>query len=92
MILCVLCIVLIYIATLNTLLKFKQDRVILGIYRHGDRTTTVNSQEESSLLQDFGNILESGGSTIIISPEIQRVKFSKNFWNVAFSASATLTG
>ncbi|KAF8960909.1 6-phosphogluconate dehydrogenase [Flammula alnicola] len=67
------------------------DRLALGIYRPGDYTTTVNSPEESSLLKDFGNILETGGTTITIVPEIQRTKFNKNFWNVAFSSLTTLT-
>ncbi|KDR77133.1 hypothetical protein GALMADRAFT_120230 [Galerina marginata CBS 339.88] len=67
------------------------DRVTLGVYRHQDRTTTVNSHEEAALLNDFGHILETGGSTITILPEIQRMKFNKNFWNVAFSSVSTLT-
>jgi len=67
------------------------DRVILGVYRYKDYTTTTNTPEESQLLQDFGNILETGGSDIRIVPEVQRMKFAKNFWNVAFSSFATLT-
>ncbi|KAF8895909.1 ketopantoate reductase PanE/ApbA-domain-containing protein [Gymnopilus junonius] len=68
------------------------DRVALGVYRHGDRTTTVNTAEESVLLHDFGDLLQAGGSTVTVLTEVQRMKFNKNFWNVAFSASATLTG
>ena len=45
----------------------------------------------SQLLQDFGNILETGGSDIEIVPEIQRMKFLKDCWNVVFSSLATLT-
>ncbi|KAF8805558.1 6-phosphogluconate dehydrogenase C-terminal domain-like protein [Phlegmacium glaucopus] len=67
------------------------DRVILGVYRYKDYTTTMNTPEESQLLQDFGNILETGGSDVRIVPEIQRMKFAKNSWNVAFSSFATLT-
>ncbi|KAF5325539.1 hypothetical protein D9619_009858 [Psilocybe cf. subviscida] len=67
------------------------NRLALGVYRHENYTATENSPEEASLLQDIGNILEKGGATISIVPEIQRVKFSKNFWNVAFSSIATLT-
>lgn len=63
----------------------------MGVYRHENYTTTVNSPEEASLLQDIGGILEKGGASTSIVPEIQRVKFSKNFWNVAFSSIATLT-
>jgi len=65
------------------------DRVTLGVYRHMDCTTEENTPEESALLQDFGTILETGGTTLTIVPEIQRMKFAKNFWNIAF---ATLTG
>ena len=68
-----------------------QDRVTLGVYRHMDRTTEVNTPEESTLLHDFGSILEAGGTTLTIVPEIQRMKFAKNIWNVAFASFATLT-
>jgi len=67
------------------------DRVTLGVYRHMNRTTEVNTPEESELLQDFGSILEAGGTTLTIVPEIQRMKFAKNIWNVAFGSFATLT-
>ncbi|TFK31810.1 ketopantoate reductase PanE/ApbA-domain-containing protein [Crucibulum laeve] len=68
------------------------DRLSLGVYRHGDFTTTTNTNEEAALLDDIGGILKAGGSTITIVPEIQRMKFSKNFWNVAFSSITTLSG
>ncbi|KAF8895908.1 6-phosphogluconate dehydrogenase [Gymnopilus junonius] len=67
------------------------DRVSIGVYRHEDRTTTVNTAEESSLLKDFADILETGGGTVNIVPEVQRVKFSKNLWNISFSGITTLT-
>ncbi|KAF8888888.1 ketopantoate reductase PanE/ApbA-domain-containing protein [Infundibulicybe gibba] len=54
-------------------------RLALGVYRHNDYTTTVNTPEED------------GGSTIQIVPEVQRMKFRKNLWNVAFASFATLT-
>ena len=56
-----------------------------------DRTTEVNTPEESALLHDFGSILEAGGTTLTIVPEIQRMKFAKNIWNVVFASFATLT-
>ncbi|KAH7912487.1 ketopantoate reductase PanE/ApbA-domain-containing protein [Hygrophoropsis aurantiaca] len=68
------------------------DRVTLGVYRHDDHLTTVNSEEEEVLLKDFGTMLQKGGSELIIVPEIQRVKFAKNLWNITFSSFATLTG
>jgi 2-dehydropantoate 2-reductase len=37
-------------------------------------------------------MIEKGGSTAKIVPEIQRLKFTKNLWNLAFSAISTLTG
>ncbi|KAG7095759.1 hypothetical protein E1B28_006464 [Marasmius oreades] len=67
------------------------DRVSLGIYRHNDYTTSENSPEEADILNGIAEVLEKGGSTVKIVPEIQRVKFSKNFWNVAFSSFSTLT-
>ena len=63
----------------------------LGIYRQ-DCTTTTNTVTEEHILTEFHNMLEKGGSTAEIVPEIQRVKFIKNLWNVAFSAIATLVG
>lgn len=51
----------------------------------------MNSPEESALLEDLGKLFGTGGTTISILPEIQRIKFNKNFWNVAFSSFATLT-
>ncbi|KAE9390643.1 6-phosphogluconate dehydrogenase C-terminal domain-like protein [Gymnopus androsaceus JB14] len=48
--------------------------------------------KETAILDGIASILAKGGSTVSVVPEIQRKKFSKNFWNVAFSASATLTG
>ncbi|TFK29441.1 6-phosphogluconate dehydrogenase C-terminal domain-like protein [Coprinopsis marcescibilis] len=67
------------------------DRVTIGIYRYNDRTTVVNSAEEQAILDEFSGILKAGGSDVTIVPEIQRMKFVKNFWNVAFSSFATLT-
>ncbi|KDR77134.1 hypothetical protein GALMADRAFT_246353 [Galerina marginata CBS 339.88] len=67
------------------------DRVKIGLHRHQDQIATVNSPREAALLKDFGNILETGGSTITIVPEIKMIKFNKNFWNVAFSSVGTLT-
>ncbi|KII92999.1 hypothetical protein PLICRDRAFT_376006 [Plicaturopsis crispa FD-325 SS-3] len=68
------------------------DRVSMGLYRKGDYTTTTNSPAEASLLSEFGELLETGGTTLTIVPEIQRLKFAKNFWNLSFSSLATLTG
>lgn len=63
----------------------------MGLYR-ADRTITTNTPSEQNLLTEFLEMLTKGGSTAKIVPEIQRVKFSKNFWNVAWSSLATLTG
>jgi len=67
------------------------DRVTLGVYRHEDHLTTTNKPVEKALLDDFGGMLEKGGTTLTIVPEIQRMKFAKNLWNVAFSSLSTLT-
>lgn len=37
-------------------------------------------------------MLSKGGSIATVVPEIQRVKFSKNVWNISFSSFATLVG
>ena len=57
-----------------------------------DRTTVVNTPEELALLQDFGTMLETGGTTLTIVPEIQRMKFAKNIWNVVIASFSTLSG
>lgn len=62
------------------------------MYRHNDFTTTVNTPRETAILDGIASILSKGGSTVSVVTEIQRKKFSKNFWNVAFSSLATLTG
>jgi len=68
------------------------DRVSLGVYRP-DCTITSNTPAEEAILTDFSDILEKGGSTVTIVPEIQRVKFVKNLqWNLSLSAIATLVG
>ncbi|KAH7920191.1 6-phosphogluconate dehydrogenase C-terminal domain-like protein [Leucogyrophana mollusca] len=76
----------------NVVIHNHFDRVSLGMYRHGDHLTTTNSAEETAVLEDFGTMLDRGGTTLTIVPEIQRVKFAKNFWNIAFSSFSTLTG
>jgi hypothetical protein len=63
----------------------------MGIYRP-DCTITTNTVAEELILAEFYNMLEKGGSTVKIVPEIQRVKFIKNLWNVSFSAITTLVG
>ncbi|KAG1752111.1 ketopantoate reductase PanE/ApbA-domain-containing protein [Suillus lakei] len=68
------------------------DRVTIGMYRHGDHLTTTNSPEEDTILTDLGTTLEMGGSEVNIVTEIQRKKFAKTFWNIAFSSFSTLTG
>ncbi|RDB23726.1 hypothetical protein Hypma_009443 [Hypsizygus marmoreus] len=67
------------------------DKVTLGVYRHNDFTAETNTPAEAALLEDVGSILRAGGSTITIVPEVQRMKFSKNLWNVSFSSLAALT-
>ncbi|KAF5392720.1 hypothetical protein D9757_000842 [Collybiopsis confluens] len=68
------------------------DRPTLGMYRHNDFTTVVNTNEEAVILDGIASILAKGGSEVAVVPEIQRKKFSKNFWNVAFSSVSALTG
>ncbi|KAG6907598.1 hypothetical protein DXG01_008216 [Tephrocybe rancida] len=68
------------------------DRVSIGMYRHNDFTTDTNTPTEAAILEDLSTILTAGGSEVQVVPEVQRKKFSKNFWNVVFSSFATLTG
>ncbi|KAG6856711.1 hypothetical protein H0H87_001500 [Tephrocybe sp. NHM501043] len=68
------------------------DRVSIGMYRHDDYTTETNTAAEIAILEDIRSILTTGGSEITIVPEVQRKKFAKNFWNVAFSSCSALTG
>lgn len=63
----------------------------MGIYRL-DYSITTNTPVEEAILAEFNEMLSRGGSQTTIVPEIQRVKFTKNFWNVAFSCCATLVG
>jgi len=37
-------------------------------------------------------MLEAGGSDVTVATEIQRKKFAKTIWNVAFSSFATIAG
>jgi len=63
----------------------------LGMFRYEDFTSEINTPAEAAILEDLGGIFRAGGSEIIIVPEVQRTKFVKNFWNVAFSSYSTLT-
>ncbi|KAJ8700771.1 hypothetical protein PTI98_003762 [Pleurotus ostreatus] len=80
------------LAAPNVVVTNDLESLFLGIYRHEDHTTSANSADETALLQDLGSIFQRGGSAITIVPEIQRVKFAKNFWNLSFATFATLTG
>lgn len=63
----------------------------MGIYRP-DCSITTNTPAETAILAGFNEMLSRGGSQTTIVPEIQRVKFAKNIWNVAFAGFATLVG
>ena len=55
-----------------------------------DCTIVENTPAEIDLLTPFANLVEMGGGIPKIVPEIQRVKYAKNLWNVAYSSIATL--
>lgn len=61
----------------------------MGIYRPTTINTT-NTPAEEAVLKEFANILKAGGSEVTVVPEIQRHKFSKNFWNCVLGATAAL--
>ncbi|GJE86303.1 ketopantoate reductase PanE/ApbA C terminal-domain-containing protein [Phanerochaete sordida] len=65
------------------------DRVQMGVYRP-TTTQTTNTPEEEALLREFEGMLTAGGSDATVYPEIQRVKFAKNFWSCILGASAAL--
>ncbi|VDB96673.1 unnamed protein product [Peniophora sp. CBMAI 1063] len=75
----------------NTLIHSTFDRMSLGVYRYDDYTSATNSPQETSILEPFASMITEGGSSATIVPDIQRVKFNKNFWNVAFSSTVALT-
>lgn len=64
----------------------------LGVYRYNDYTTIVNSEPEATTLEELASIIQDGGGTAEVVAEIQRTKFKKNCWNMAFATSSTLTG
>ncbi|KAF9017352.1 6-phosphogluconate dehydrogenase C-terminal domain-like protein [Hymenopellis radicata] len=75
----------------NTVAVDDAERVEVGIYRHSDYTTTVNSDSELRILNDVKDLLVKGGSNASVVPEIQRQKFHKNMYNVVFAATTLLT-
>lgn len=52
---------------------------------------TQNSPEDEILLKDFADIVNAGGGIARTWPAIQRVRFTKNLWNLTFSSFCTLT-
>lgn len=82
---------MVYMLAVFLALNLSQDRVSLGMYRQ-EYTVTTNTPSEMAILTEFHDMLEKGGSTVTIVPDIQRMKFKKNFWNISFSSFATLVG
>ncbi|KIP05632.1 hypothetical protein PHLGIDRAFT_30837 [Phlebiopsis gigantea 11061_1 CR5-6] len=66
------------------------DRVQMGVYRP-TTTTTSNTPAEEAVLKEFSEMLAAGGSEVSVYPEIQRIKFSKNFWNCVLGSTAALS-
>ena len=58
----------------------------MGAYRHQTGATV-----EEEVLK-FGKMINGGGGATTAVPDIKSAKFVKNFWNLAFSSFATLTG
>ena len=52
----------------------------MGMYKPENFTDTKYQPGELEILEEFGNVLRTGGAELTIVPEIQRVKFRKNFW------------
>ena len=57
-----------------------------------DMALLKNTAEVTYILEDIREMLSEGGIDTTIVPQIQWAKFQKNFWNVAFSSIATLSG
>ncbi|PSR75785.1 hypothetical protein PHLCEN_2v8902 [Hermanssonia centrifuga] len=74
----------------NTVEHNEFDRVSMGVYRP-DSTTVTNTTAETALLTEFADILKAGGSDVIVVPEIQRIKYSKNLWNCVFGTTAAIS-
>lgn len=60
------------------------------MYRE-DHTVHTNSPEDEVLLKGFADIVNAGGGIARMWPAIQRVRFTKNLWNLTFSSFCTLT-
>ncbi|KAF9260692.1 6-phosphogluconate dehydrogenase C-terminal domain-like protein [Marasmius fiardii PR-910] len=63
----------------------------IGVFRPGQFTTTHNNPEEDAILEDLKVLLEAGGTSITVVPEIQRRKLEKNMLNLGFATIATLS-
>jgi 2-dehydropantoate 2-reductase len=61
----------------------------MGIYRP-TTTITINTPHEEAILSEFAGMLRAGGSEVTVVPEIQRHKYSKNFWNCVLGATAAI--
>ncbi len=61
-----------------------QDRMHIGMYKPGETQATATEfrdEEEKATLDDIAELLKEGGSAeVTVVPEVQRVKFRKNFW------------
>ncbi|KAL0566000.1 hypothetical protein V5O48_016019 [Marasmius crinis-equi] len=66
-------------------------RLVIGAFRPGTVTITNNDAEETEILNELKGILEAGGGTVEIVPEIQRRKLEKNMLNLGFATLATLS-
>ncbi len=62
----------------------------MGIYRP-TTTETSNTSHEEEVLNGFADMLKQGGSEVTVVPEIQRHKYSKNFWNCVHGTTAAIT-
>ncbi|KZP08926.1 6-phosphogluconate dehydrogenase C-terminal domain-like protein, partial [Athelia psychrophila] len=62
------------------------DHISIGMY-HPDSSPSP----PAPALTDFQEMLEKGGANSTMVPSIYNVKFAKNFWNIAWSCTATLT-
>jgi len=75
----------------DTLVQSHFDRMTLGVYRYDDPLSASVTPDETAFLSAFASLVVAGGSAATVVPDIQRLKFAKNLWNIAFSSAGVLT-
>jgi len=75
----------------NVLVHGEFDRMSLGIYRPPSDHRKTNNEGETTILDDFADILRDGNGNVTVVDDIQSAKYAKNYWNAAFGSCSALT-